>query len=190
VTSAPPPPGYQQQAQGYAPGYQQSGPPPVWQPPQPAHKKSHKLRWLFIAIAAFVVLIAIISAASGGSKDSKSGSNSTAKPASGASAGISKGLGSSDASADVTLGKPDASNGFSIDVPINVTNHSSKRSDYFVDISLVSADGKTQYDTALAAIQNLDPGQKSTDKASFLKLTTMPAGAKVIIKSVQRTASS
>jgi hypothetical protein len=186
VTSAPPP-GYQLQPQGYAPSYQQPGPPPGWQPPQPAPKKSHKLRWFFIIVGGFIALIVIISAASGGSSKS---TPTTPSGKTSASPGISKGLGSADASGDVALGKPDASNGFSIDVPINVTNHSSKRSDYFIDVALVSADGATQYDTASALIQNLEPGQKSSDKASFLKVNKMPVGATIQIKSIQRTASS
>ena len=178
MTSAAPP----QPPPEYTPGYQQNAPPPG-QPPQPA-KKSHKLRWFFLIVAGFIALIVIISSVgtSTPTKTNAGGTKSTAP-------GVSKGLGSADASGDVKIGKPDASNGFSIDVPITVTNHSSKRSDYFVDLALVSADGKTQYDTTIATIQNLDPGQTSTDTASFLKVSKVPLGAKIVIKSIQRTAS-
>lgn len=72
-----------------------------------------------------------------------------------------------------------------------VTNHSSKRSDYLITLALESADGKTQIDTADIFVQNLEPGQASPQQGIFLGTNSKPpADSKVVLKSVERTASS
>jgi hypothetical protein len=101
---------------------------------------------------------------------------------------VSKGLGSKDATADVgkpVLDPPDIIGSVYVHVP--VTNHSSKRSDYFIDITAESADGKTQIDTTTAFVQNVEPGQSADAKTLFLN--DIPAGTQVRITGVQRTAS-
>jgi hypothetical protein len=190
VTSQPPPNQAQQtyyppQPQGgYPPAGYPPGPPPGWQPQPP--KKSHKVRNVLLAVVGIFVLIIVIAAvASGGSKSDKA-----SNPGSTQSNGISTGLGSKDASKDIKLGNPDASDGFAIKVPVTATNSSSKRSDYLVDLSLESVDGKTQYDTATAFLENVEPGQTASDDAIFIKLSKLPAGAQIVVKTVQRTASS
>ncbi len=77
-------------------------------------------------------------------------------------------------------------------VPVTITNHSSKRSDYFVTVALESADGKTQIDTSTVIVQNLEPGQGTVQTGDFLATMTTapPAGAKVVLQSVQRTSSN
>ena len=103
--------------------------------------------------------------------------------------GVSHGLGSKDANADVTVGKVvvDATLGIP-SAPVTVTNHSSKRSNYIIEISLETA--TTQVDSTLVAVNNLEPGQTSTQSAQFLgAIDKSPAGAKAVIKSVDRLAS-
>lgn len=102
--------------------------------------------------------------------------------------GITTGIGSKDASGDVTLatGAPDDAG--ILTVPVIITNHSSKRSDYFVDLAAESADGSHQYGTTTAMSMGLDAGQTAT--VSGLFFDTVPAGAKIVVKSVQRTASN
>lgn len=58
-----------------------------------------------------------------------------------------------------------------------VTNHSSKPSNYIIEISFESADGKTQYGTGNAAVNSLNPGQSSAPQtADALTTTPAPAG--------------
>lgn len=182
----PPPPGYQQ---GPPPGHYQGPPQQGWQQPQPAPKKSHKGRNILLGVIGVIVLIVIISAVAGGGSKNNDSKSSGGKSSS-TNTGVSTGLGSKDASRDIKLGKIDASSGFGIEVPVTATNSSSKRSDYSIDLSLESADGKTQYDTAVAFLQNVEPGQSATDKGIFLKESKLPAGARVVVKEVQRLASS
>jgi hypothetical protein len=58
---------------------------------------------------------------------------------------------------------------------VTVKNSSSKPSDYFVTIAFESPDGKTQYDTAIAAFNSLGPGQTASDTATSTK-SGVPAG--------------
>ena len=140
-------------------------------------------RRIALALTAFTVSITLAGCSSTSGGDS---GGSTKKP----SSGISKGVGSKDASGDIKVGKPvkDAALGW-VSVPVTITNHSSKRSDYFVDLAIESADGSTQYDTTTVIAQVVESGQKATEKGQFIK-DGIPATAKVVIKSVQRTASN
>jgi hypothetical protein len=206
----PPPPGSQ-------PGYP---PPPPGQPgpgygPPPATPKSKPFykKWWFWVAAVVVVGIIAASANSGGDKkddnkadganpsisaptssSSKSSTSASKKPTS----GISKGLGAKDATKDVKVSplmrKKDGFGGTSYEVNVTIINHSSKRSDYFVTLSLESADGKTQIDTGNAVALNLEPDQTKANAVTFLEAsigdTKVPATARVVIKELQRTASS
>ncbi len=141
----------------------------------------------FIFSIAILVIIGIVVASQAGSKDAttKSSSNPTATVI-----GVDKGLGTADASADVTgatIGQPDAI-GFRA-VTMTVTNNSSKRSNYLIDLSIESPDGATQYDTSIASVNNLEPGQ--TAAVTGLPITKeVPADAIVTIKTVTRLASN
>lgn len=100
---------------------------------------------------------------------------------------VSRGLGLKDASADVTLGKL-KNDGFGLgEVGVIVTNHSSKRSNYVIDVAIESADGKDQYGTGTALVTDLDPGQRTRTTATMTGLPKhVPASAKIILKTVQR----
>jgi hypothetical protein len=54
-------------------------------------------------------------------------------------------------------------------VPVTVTNHSSKRSEYFFTISLESPNGATQYDTATLLIDTLESGPIKADTGYFIQ---------------------
>ena len=173
-------------------------PPPPFPPQQPTAKmasadakaakaRSKALRpwyrkkryWL---LAIVVIAIAATAAGANKSKDDKAGSGATAIT-------ISKGLGSQDASADVTnpvLGPPDAL-GFR-SVTLTVTNNSSKRSNYLIEVSIEAPDGKTQYDTSIIPVNNLEPGQTTTTDG-FPVTKEVPADAVIAIKEVTRLAS-
>jgi hypothetical protein len=165
------------------PGY----PPPA--PYPPPKRPSHKLRSTLLAVVALIGIIAVISAVAGGNKKSATnppGASSSTSP------GVSKGIGANNASGDVKIGKTTYDAQLSdTSVRVTVTNRSSKRSDYLITLALESSDGKTQLDTADLFVQNLEPGQSSPQTGDFLSLNAAPpAGSKVVLQSVERTASS
>jgi hypothetical protein len=153
--------------------------PPV--PPVPP-KKSHKLRNTLLGIVGLIVAIVVATHAGGESKHSGSTNSGSSN------SGVSRGLAAQDATGDVKLGPPQAPDVLGIRYEtVTVVNHSSKRSDYVIDVAVQSADGKTQYDTGTALINNVDPGQTASDKVMFTN--HIPAGAKIVLKTVERTAS-
>jgi hypothetical protein len=48
---------------------------------------------------------------------------------------------------------------------VKITNNSSKASNYIVEIVFESADGSTQIDTSMVAVNSLAPGQSATEDA-------------------------
>lgn len=172
----PPPPGY---------GPQQGGPQGPWGPPQ---KKKHTVRNVILGIIGLIVVIVIISSvASGGG--SKKNDDSTAK--SQGNTGTKNSSGSAqksvtDHSEDVKITKcaKDPTTEFPT-ATVSVTNNSSKASDYSITVAFESSDGKTQYDTGLAAVSNLAPGQSTSQDASSLK-TDVPSGFTCKVASADR----
>jgi hypothetical protein len=141
--------------------------------------KNRKFR---AALAGAVAVVALLAVAGSGDEDEPKASGDGGSE-------TGKGLGSSDASADVTsvrLLPPDAI-GVSY-VEVAITNHSSKASDYFVTVTADSADGATRYDETIVSVMGLNPNQTSTEKGIFSK--DVPADAKLTVTEVQRTAST
>lgn len=138
-----------------------------------------KKRWWLAGIV--VLLVVIVAASSGGGSDKPTNDNGD----------VSKGLGTKDATGDigtVTL-LPADSIGVRY-VEITVTNHSSKRSNYIVQFSLESPDGATRYDDGLVTVQNLEPGQSTTEKGiGATDGGDIPDTAVVKLKTVSRTAA-
>ena len=180
------------------PQYPSAAPPPPG--PVPPKKKSHKLRWTLLGLGGIVAIIAIATAAAGGTTKTPSTptTNQTpgattktpSTPRTNQSPGVSHGIGSQDASGDVKLG------GYTTDaaqfghVAVTITNHSSKRSDYLITVAVESANGHTQYDTADVYVQNLESGQTTSQDGIFVHApSNPPATAKLVLKSVERTAS-
>lgn len=187
MTDTPPPP---------PPNY---GPPPQ-QPygPPPGFKLKRKKRfyqrfWLFwVPVIIVIIIIASVSASGGGSSGSNNAADNSG-PSSTPNPGVSKGIASKDASADVKLGHLKAKKILGqvsyYYAPVTVTNHSSKRSDYVITVALESANGKKQIDTADVLIQNLEPGQSKSDEGDFLTTDKVPTGAKLVLQEVERTSS-
>lgn len=65
---------------------------------------------------------------------------------------------------------------------IPVTNNSSERSNYFVEVTFEAADG-SQIDTASAAVEALEPGQSTT--AAAQTLTEPPADGELTCRVVE-----
>ncbi len=135
-------------------------------------------------LVVLIVIIVVIVVVAGGSKKT---SSSTRSGATGTSSPSTKGL---QFAADVALNSctQDPTTGW-YDAALTVTNHSSKSSTYTIEISLLSADGKTKYDTMLADVEALAPGQASPQKAQSLT-SDVPAGAVCKVTSIERFAST
>ncbi len=132
-----------------------------------------KKRYIFAIVVLVVIGFAIANS---------QGSNGTVS-------GVDNRIGSAEASSDVggvVLGQRDAV-GFRA-VTVTVTNSSSKRSNYMIDLSIESPDGATQYDTTFAWVIDLEPGQVTTVHA--LPITkAIPENAIVKINTVSRRAA-
>jgi hypothetical protein len=105
---------------------------------------------------------------------------------------VSKGVGARDATKDVVLGTyTHPHTYFELpEVPVTVTNHSSKRSTYFITVALESPDGKTKYDDTIVVVNGLEPGQTTEETASFLSWhDTGVYPVKPVAKEIQRTAT-
>ena len=127
----------------------------------------------------FILLIVVISAFASTSPTSKN--NDIAKESKG---GVTTGLGSKDATGDVTLGAytPDDFGG---SVAVTIKNNSEKRSNYSIDLSAESEDGKIQYGTSSVYVSNLDPGMTTIEKGQFFD--KLEPGAIIKAKTIQRT---
>lgn len=155
-----------------------------------AHAKAlrpwyRKKRWWALGLIAVIVAISVASA-----QTEKENQVTFNQPA------IDRGIGSQDASADVkvvSLSAPDIL-GFRT-AELLITNNSSKRSNYYIELTLESPDGKTQYDSTNATARNVEPGQSTGGsvvpftKAKSAPAPTTAAAPVVKIKSVSRTAA-
>jgi hypothetical protein len=152
-----------------------------WQPlpTQPPKRKKHTGRnWVIGIVAAAVAIGVIGSVSAGGSKHNPS----TPGPA---APTVGRGVGANDASADVKLTSvKDEGSGIASGV-VTITNHSSKRSDYFVTVVFLDADG-TQAGDGIASAMAVEPGQVA--RASLVGTTT-GSWTKARVTDIQRTAS-
>jgi hypothetical protein len=103
-----------------------------------------------------------------------------------AQSSISTGLGTKDATADVKLGESTESYGIT-SLPVKITNHSEKASDYYIEVVAESKNGSERIDFSNVLVMGLKPGQKATEKATFT--ADIPASAVFTVTEVQRTAS-
>lgn len=162
-------------------------PPQQFVAPQPRTKRR---KWPWIALGVLLVLV-IAAIASSGSKNSSSVTsavNASTSPSPVAS--VSHDLGSKDASNDVKFGAISVDPTLGLpSVPVVITNHSSKRSNYLMSFALESADGRTQIDTGDILVQYLEPGQTTTQIGQFMTRAKLPPGAKVVLLSVDRLVS-
>ncbi len=179
------------QSQG-PPGFAQQT---AWRPPnQPVqvvvqHRKSGFGTGCLIGLVLAVVVglggcVGLVAIAANSDTGSDSASGSTPPNA------IDQGIGSKDATADlvgVEWVPPDMIG--AVYVNTTVKNNSEKRSDYLIEVVLESPDGAVKYGDATALIQNVEPGQTTTDKSLFLNVTDPPTDARARVTKLQRTAS-
>jgi hypothetical protein len=142
----------------------------------------------------FVVLAAIGAAAGGGSDDttnvnaSDNSVDTTAAAPAPTSAGIRQGLGSKNASDDVEIINCER-DAYSRKANLKVTNHSSKASNYVIEVVFETADGKEQFGTGATFISGLEPGQSKQDEAVSFDSTDTTTPGKCRVSSVQRNSA-
>jgi Protein of unknown function (DUF2510) len=158
---------------------------PAAPPPAPLAKKRRGcLTWLLIGGGALVLLIVVVAIAAG--------SGSSSKPSSSSKNGTSKGFtagGSTDPTHEVkiTSCRKDPTLGL-LDVKGTAINDTSKRSDFYITLTITTKDGKTQLGSTNAIAQNVEPGQTARwDAPSTVE--NPPAGAVCKVSTVSRTAS-
>lgn len=167
------PRGYDQQAQQgqryqpYQGDYRQAAPPPA--PP----KKGSKGKYVLVGVGV-LLLLATCGAVVGGSGGTNTPNGVTAQTAAAAAGGQPAGQAPAAPAAvehaedvQITNCASDAVGWAEADVV--VTNHSSKTSNYIINIVFESADGAQQVGTGLVAVNNLNPGQRSEQTANALK---------------------
>ena len=100
---------------------------------------------------------------------------------------MSPDLGTKEASGDVTLGAilVDPKLG-ALSAEVTITNHSSKRSNYIVDLSITDADGKTTLGASMVSAPGVKPGQTAKRTAQFGTTQKLPADATITIVGVAR----
>lgn len=156
-----------------------------------------RTRLVVVSAAVALALSACTSAATGGSTVAQNGNpastqmaapTTTQKVAQTPSAPPD--FGTKEALADVKLGtlRLDAKLG-TPSAEVAITNHSSKRSNYIVDLDLMSADGKTRLDAAMVSAVGLAPGETTRLTGQFMTTQKLPKGAKVSIVGIARLAA-
>ena len=145
------------------------------------HPWWRKKRFIFPAVIVVIIVIAVVASNSG------SGGSTTASKSSAQTLSTNT---KNPPAADVTVNSCalDSTTGFYA-AKLTVVNHSSKLSDYTIEVSLLSADGATKYDTMLANVTKLAPGQSSPQTAQSVT-SGVPAGAVCKVASVDRFAST
>ncbi|MFP5578483.1 MAG: hypothetical protein ACLGIZ_09635 [Acidimicrobiia bacterium] len=129
----------------------------------------------FILPLILIAVIGLISVASGGGSDDTTdvASNATDQPETGDTEPAAEGESAPDVDAegteadDVKVESCAIGEFGTIDMKLAVTNNSSKRSSYFIDVSIDGADG-SQIESGLAVVDNLDPGQSTVTDAAIM----------------------
>lgn len=160
-------------------------PPATQQPHFAAKKKGGCLKWGGIGFGGFIVLIIIIAIAANAGSSSKSTTSSTTTP----NVLSQQAPTASPAANDVSVSKcaTDPTLGFAT-ASLTVVNHSSKTSDYTITVAFDAPNG-SQFDTGLADVQTLAPGQTGTTTADSSQQNP-PSGFTCKVTQVNRTASS
>jgi hypothetical protein len=165
-------------------GWGPQTPPAQYAPPIKEAKPFYRKWWFWVFIVTPIVLFAGCTAITIGALSGVDTDSSLTEATN--ESGISQGVGSKDASADVKLVRfsgPDVLG--LMTVHIEVTNNSSERSDYYIEMALVDKAGNNVGMTNAVA-DNIEPGQKAKAEAQF---STSDGADEVKVTEVSRTAS-
>jgi hypothetical protein len=163
---------------GQTPSQPPTPPPPQWgqPPPAPPRKKRSTGQIILLVIVGLFVI--------GGISNALDGSDPSTTPSSPAAtgSGISKGLGSKDASGDVKLLSFRHGAYGEYKGTIEIVNHSDGTSDYYIELVILDQDG-TNIDWTNAVAEHVRPSQRALVRFStFEKLAH-----KAVITEIQRT---
>lgn len=142
------------------------------------------MRAKFVVGCVVAAAGAVVLGASGSSSNSSGSNNTNNAPGVTASSGAhpaANDVSITQCGLDSTTETPQAT--------VHITNHSSSESNYAVTVAFNSSDGKTQYDTGLAAADNLGTGQ-STDQTAVSLKSGVPGGFTCKVVNVTRYASN
>ena len=178
----PPPP-----ASSHA--YAHLPPPPPRETPARSGGGGGWWKWL-LATGTIVFIGLVFAAANAGRSPTEIGERAT-KPTTDApvSSRVPSTLPQSDPVDDVAavrVSPPDILGAVYIEV--TVTNRSSKRSDYWIDLTLTSSNGSIKYGDTWVSISDLEPGQTMTEKAFPIFAEEATGGLRYEYR-VRRTAS-
>lgn len=120
--------------------------------------RTFKKALLIVGISSSLLALAASGETAGTSGNSDSSSASS-------DSGDSSGSGDNIPEDDVDIASCTTDSLGSPEAKIKITNHSSKPSNYIVEVAFESADGSTQIDTSMVAVNNLQPGQSATEDA-------------------------
>lgn len=173
-TQQPPPPQW-----GQTPSQPPTPPPPQWGPVPPSQPRKRRNTGvvIIVIVAGLLAILAIAMATSDPAAPS-------GKPAA-TDSGISKGLGTKDASGDVKL-LSFRHRGYSeYQGTIEIINHSDGTSDYYIELVILDQDG-TNIDWTNAVAEHVRPGQRAlVSFSTFEKLAH-----KAVVTEIQRTSSN
>lgn len=99
-------------------------------------------------------------------------------------------VGTREALGDVKLGalSVDAKSG-SPTATVTITNNSSKRSNYVIDLTITTADGNNTLDATIVSAEALEPGKTAKKAAQFRTTQKLPKDAKLTIMGIARLAA-
>lgn len=147
-----------------------------------------KKRYIAAALLAGVVAVGAVAAANGGGDAPRV---VTAPEAPLATPATVTAVGQTDELGDVVISGEPSLMPYLDDiwqVPLAITNRSSKTSDYHVTVGAASPDGATKYEDCFGGTQRLEPGQTQQVMATCFK--AMPAGAAFKVADVIRNATT
>ena len=155
------------------------------------HPRVRQAGVVAVICGALLATLASAESADDSSSDNTETTAAGAEPTGdGSDTTISQGLGSTDASADVSAPTIEKSGEepFTItEAKVTITNNSAEASDYFITIAAESPDGATRYEETVVSVLALEPGQSTEETGAFFD--ELPPDAVAVIKEVQRTSS-
>lgn len=193
MTDQPPGPGYWKASDGqwYPPQAAPGATPPSYGMPgghelDTPKKKSHKLRWTLLAIAAIVVVAGIAEGSNSSNSSSSSGNSASDSSPSAPASGIatSSNNTSHPPQADVDEGWKCTSDDVGMKATGTVTNHSSKTSTYTIHFDFTDSTTGVRAGDAEAIVNEVQSGQTASFEAT--SFTNASGSFKCALTSVDR----
>lgn len=152
-----------------------------------AHAKAmrpwYKKKRFILGGLILVVIIAAVAGAGGGDDADTVASGDDSENDSGSDVDSMSGNTDNPPQNDVEVSECGVEEFTGPEATLNVTNNSSGRSNYIIEVSFESEDGSQQYGTGTAILNNLEPGQSRTETAAAFE--EVPEGASFTCRLVE-----